>query len=67
MPPAEQNWARNLTYSAKTLHRPTTIAEIQEIVRRASKIRAAWAHGTASIQLPIVAKKWFQLRNSIAS
>lgn len=33
------NWAGNLTYSAKKVHYPTSVAEIQELVRAAAKLR----------------------------
>lgn len=36
----ERNWAGNLTYSSVRIHRPTTVAEVQEIVRSSSKLRA---------------------------
>ncbi len=36
----ERNWAGNLTYSAARIHRPTTVAEVQAIVRASSKLRA---------------------------
>jgi xylitol oxidase len=35
-----RNWAGNYTYSAARLHAPTTIAELQELVRTSSKLRA---------------------------
>lgn len=34
------NWAGNYTYSARALHRPTTLAQVQEIVASAAHIRA---------------------------
>lgn len=36
---SEKNWAGNLTYQAAHLHKPTTIAEIQAIVRQSDKVR----------------------------
>ncbi len=33
------NWARNYTYRATALHRPTTLEEVQEIVASAPRIR----------------------------
>jgi alditol oxidase len=33
------NWSGHLSYSAARFHRPTTVSQIQEIVRRASKVR----------------------------
>ncbi|MCB9135207.1 MAG: FAD-binding protein [Anaerolineales bacterium] len=35
----KQNWAGNLTYRAAHLHKPTTLEEIQEIVRQSEKVR----------------------------
>ncbi len=35
-----QNWAGNLTYSAARLHHPTSVAEIQAIVRQSRKVKA---------------------------
>ncbi|MFN8484220.1 MAG: FAD-binding protein [Anaerolineae bacterium] len=37
---AQQNWAGNLTYSAAQPHRPTTVQEIQSIVKNSSKVKA---------------------------
>lgn len=37
---ASSNWAGNITYGARTLHEPTTVAQLQDIVRRADKVRA---------------------------
>ena len=37
--PAGANWAGNHTYRARTLHRPTRLEELQEIVARASNLR----------------------------
>jgi alditol oxidase len=34
------NWARNITFQAAHLHRPTSIAELQEIVAGSSQLRA---------------------------
>lgn len=36
----ERNWAGNLTYSAAHIHRPTTVAEVQAIVRSSKALRA---------------------------
>ena len=33
------NWAGNITYSAARLHRPGTIEQVQELVRRSNKLR----------------------------
>ena len=35
----EVNWAGNLTYGASRLHQPRSVAEVQEIVRGANKVR----------------------------
>jgi len=35
----ERNWAGNLTYSARRLHRPTSIAQLQELVAASVRIR----------------------------
>jgi len=35
-----QNWARNLTYSAARIHRPTSVDEVAQIVASATKVRA---------------------------
>ncbi|MFN8499615.1 MAG: FAD-binding protein [Anaerolineae bacterium] len=35
-----QNWAGNLTYSAARLHQPTTVEEIQDIVRSSRRVKA---------------------------
>ena len=35
----EQNWAGNLTYGAARLHRPETLAELQELVGRSNRLR----------------------------
>lgn len=44
MPPETQvsltNWAGNVRFEASTLHRPTSVGQAQEIVARASNIRA---------------------------
>ncbi|MEV4312526.1 D-arabinono-1,4-lactone oxidase [Actinocrispum sp. NPDC049592] len=37
---AELNWARNVTYRAKTIHRPTEVGHLQELVARTPRIRA---------------------------
>lgn len=34
------NWAKNLTYRARRLHRPRSVAEVQEIVAGADRIKA---------------------------
>ena len=34
------NWARNYTYQASNLHRPTTIDQVQELVSRSTKLKA---------------------------
>jgi xylitol oxidase len=38
--PAGTNWAGNLTYRAARLHRPTSVAEVQEIVSRSPRVKA---------------------------
>lgn len=35
-----RNWAKNHTYRAAVLHRPTSVAELQEVVAAAPRIRA---------------------------
>ncbi|AEN14232.1 FAD-binding protein [Streptomyces sp. SID8360] len=35
-----QNWARNITFAARRLHTPASVAELQEIVATGSAIRA---------------------------
>ena len=37
---SETNWAGNITYGARTLHTPGTLSELQDIVRRSTKLRA---------------------------
>ena len=37
------NWSGNYTYSTRDLHEPKTVAETQEVVKRAKKIRALGA------------------------
>ncbi|MEO8757755.1 MAG: FAD-binding protein [Devosia sp.] len=37
---SETNWAGNITYGASAFHAPGTLEELQEIVRRSSKLRA---------------------------
>ena len=37
---SETNWAGNITYGTSTVHSPRTVDELQEIVRRATKLRA---------------------------
>jgi alditol oxidase len=34
------NWARNVTFSMRRLHRPSTVAELQELVAAAPRVRA---------------------------
>ncbi|MEV4562089.1 FAD-binding protein [Kitasatospora sp. NPDC049285] len=34
------NWAGNLTFGARAVHRPRTVDELQELVRRSDRIRA---------------------------
>lgn len=36
---ARTNWAGNLTYSTNTLHEPSTVAEVQELIRQHDKLR----------------------------
>lgn len=36
----ETNWAGNLTYSAARWHTPETVAQVQEIIRNSTKLRA---------------------------
>jgi xylitol oxidase len=36
----ETNWARTYTYGARAIHRPTSVEQVQEIVARASRVRA---------------------------
>ena len=36
----DANWAGNLTYGASVLHEPSSVEELQEIVARASRVRA---------------------------
>jgi alditol oxidase len=35
----ERNWAGNYTYRAPTLHRPTSLEQVREIVAKAAKVR----------------------------
>jgi xylitol oxidase len=35
----ERNWAGNLAYRAARLHRPTTVAELQEVVARSERVK----------------------------
>jgi xylitol oxidase len=37
---SERNWAGNVTYRATRVHRPATLAELREVVTRASSLRA---------------------------
>ena len=39
MTETQMNWAGNYTYNALRLHRPTTVAQVQEIVRYRNKLR----------------------------
>ena len=39
MPENRSNWAGNITYQATRWHYPTTLEQIQEVVRRARKLR----------------------------
>jgi xylitol oxidase len=36
---SERNWAGNVVYRARTLHRPASVAELQELVAGAARIR----------------------------
>ena len=36
----QQNWAANYSYKAASIHRPSTVEEIQEIVSRGTKVKA---------------------------
>ncbi|MGY1608391.1 MULTISPECIES: D-arabinono-1,4-lactone oxidase [unclassified Geodermatophilus] len=38
--PAGTNWAGNLTYRAARLHRPTSVAEVQDVVARSRRVKA---------------------------
>jgi xylitol oxidase len=38
--PAGTNWSGNLTYRAARLHRPRTVAELQEVVARSERVKA---------------------------
>jgi xylitol oxidase len=38
--PPERNWAGNLTFAARRLHRPATLEQLQEVVARAERIHA---------------------------
>jgi xylitol oxidase len=40
MPATDRNWAGNIAYRAARLHEPRTLSEVQDIVRRATKVRA---------------------------
>ena len=35
----ERNWAGNYTYSARTLHHPTSLDQVREIVAKATQVR----------------------------
>ncbi len=37
--PPEHNWAGNIIYGTTAIHRPNTVAQLQEIVARSSKLR----------------------------
>lgn len=39
-PVAMKNWAGNLTFSAQKYHRPTSIEEVQELIRKSKKIKS---------------------------
>ena len=39
MPPLS-NWAGNVTYRARALHRPASVAELQQLVARSERVRA---------------------------
>ena len=34
------NWAGNLTYGAAAVHRPETVAQVQDLVARLPRVRA---------------------------
>jgi alditol oxidase len=36
----QSNWARNLTYTAATLHQPETVEQVQSIVSRSARVKA---------------------------
>lgn len=36
---SQKNWAGNLTYNASRLHKPTTVEQIQQIVRQSHKVK----------------------------
>jgi len=36
---AEHNWAGNVLYSARALHRPTSVAALQELIAGCERIR----------------------------
>lgn len=40
MPDADRNWAGNIVYGARRVHAPQSVAELQEVVRAARKLRA---------------------------
>ena len=40
MPERLTNWAGNLTYRAAAVHRPTTVADVQDLVARSPRVRA---------------------------
>jgi alditol oxidase len=42
----ETNWAGNVAYSAPTIHRPTTLEQVQDIVRGAERVRVLGARHT---------------------
>ena len=35
-----RNWAGNVVYGARTLHRPTSVEEVQDLVARSDRVRA---------------------------
>ncbi|MEZ4663296.1 MAG: D-arabinono-1,4-lactone oxidase [Caldilineaceae bacterium] len=43
MSTTQQNWATNIPFQAANFHTPATIADVQEIVRRAAKVKVVGA------------------------
>jgi alditol oxidase len=37
---ASTNWAGNLTYSADSIHHPTSVVEVQQLVAQHSRVKA---------------------------
>ena len=35
-----RNWAGNLAYSAESVHHPTSVVEVQELVARRARVKA---------------------------